>query len=178
MDTLLCTTKRWLPQEHLTVQVALYIFFKKQQKTKNKQKNNHHTHTHDHPILALLDSGSTINLAHPSVLPGPVKACETVSVTCLHGDAWEVPATKVWVGSSRSKWPLLIGLVPKIPVPLLIGKDWPGFPMELLATPKKKDGKPSRKPQSGPGQPHPTYLAQEEEDSAGAGAKGESKFWH
>lgn len=47
------------------------------------------------PVQALLDSGCTITLAYPSMLPHPVKSIGSLVVTCVPGDVREVPATKV-----------------------------------------------------------------------------------
>lgn len=41
-------------------------------------------------IIALLDSGSLITLAQPSVLPQSVQTMGTLLVTCVHGDVREV----------------------------------------------------------------------------------------
>ncbi|KAF7710015.1 hypothetical protein HF521_008887 [Silurus meridionalis] len=60
---------------------------------------------------ALLDSRGT-------------KRMGTIPVACVHGDVHEVPTVRVRVANGDGEWPLLIGLVP---VPLLLGRDWPGF---------------------------------------------------
>lgn len=42
-----------------------------------------------------------------------------------------IATAKVWVGNQKDEWALLIGIVPELPVPLLLGKDWPAFPSDL-----------------------------------------------
>lgn len=51
------------------------------------------------PLSALLDSGSAIILAYPSVLPAAVRPRGSLVLTCVHGDMREVSATEVQVGS-------------------------------------------------------------------------------
>lgn len=80
------------------------------------------------PVTALLDSGSTVTLARLTILPKTVSRNGTIMVTCIHGDAREVPATKVQIQGRAGTWPLLVGVIPDLPVPLLMAGDWPGFP--------------------------------------------------
>ncbi|MCI4385783.1 hypothetical protein PGIGA_G00054680 [Pangasianodon gigas] len=74
------------------------------------------------PVSALLDSGSTVTLAHPSILTS-LKPNGSLMVSCVHGDIREVPAAQVTVNHQAKEWPLLVGLIPKLPMPLLLGQD-------------------------------------------------------
>lgn len=49
-------------------------------------------------MTVLLDSGSTITLVWFSSFPKAVQPCSKLSMTCVHGDIWEVPAAEVWIG--------------------------------------------------------------------------------
>lgn len=47
----------------------------------------------------------------------------TIAVTCLHGDVHLVPAAEIQIQSHIGTWPLLVGLIPELPVPLLLRRD-------------------------------------------------------
>ncbi|KAF7701968.1 hypothetical protein HF521_001251 [Silurus meridionalis] len=49
------------------------------------------------------------------------------SNTASHTDSQRI-ARRVQVTNGKGEWPLIICLIPNLPVPLLLGKDWPGFP--------------------------------------------------
>lgn len=51
------------------------------------------------PLLAVLDSASTITLVYLSVLPAAVQPRGTMVLTCVHRDMREVSAAEVQVGS-------------------------------------------------------------------------------
>lgn len=53
------------------------------------------------------------------------QSCLTLMVTCIHGYVREVPAADVWVGHQGGEWPITVGLIPELPLPLLIGRDRP-----------------------------------------------------
>ena len=74
---------------------------------------------------ALIDSGSVVTLVHTD-LAGPVTA-DTVPVTCVHGDLRFYPMTTVRVRTPRGDAVVRAGVVPNLPVPLLIGVDCPLF---------------------------------------------------
>lgn len=63
-----------------------------------------------------------MTLARPTALPQEVKK------TWTQQDVREVPTAKIKIQSQSGKWPLHIGLIPELPVPLLLGRDWPGLP--------------------------------------------------
>lgn len=54
----------------------------------------------------------------------------------MNRDIYEIPANEIQVGNSKGEWPLLTELVPELPVPLLVGRDCLGFPMDLPRVPK------------------------------------------
>ncbi|XP_053477967.1 uncharacterized protein LOC128606034 [Ictalurus furcatus] len=89
------------------------------------------------PVTALLDTGSTVTLARPSILPKGRRLGGVLTVTCVHGDTREVPAAEVQIQGEAGVWPLQVGLIPELLVPLLLGRDWPGFPMGPTAEPQR-----------------------------------------
>ncbi|KAL1270491.1 hypothetical protein QQF64_029507 [Cirrhinus molitorella] len=48
-------------------------------------------------------------------------------ITCVHGDTRQVPARCVTVSAGPGSWPIEVGIVRDLPVPVLLGRDWPGF---------------------------------------------------
>ena len=71
--------------------------------------------------MALLDSGSIVTLVH-SALAGPLTD-EQVIVKCVHGDARPYPVTHLRVQTTKGEEVINAGVVPDLPVPLLIGTD-------------------------------------------------------
>ncbi|XP_053540772.1 uncharacterized protein LOC128634286 [Ictalurus punctatus] len=115
------------------------------------------------PVTALLDTGSTVTLAQPSVLPEGRRPSGTLTVTCVHGDTREVPSAEVQIRSEASTWPLQVGIIPELPVPLLLGRDWPGF----RVVPRAESWRPRRR---GKGIPtRPAYLAQDDGEATSEG---------
>lgn len=82
------------------------------------------------PVTALLDSSSTVTLNHPTALGQLPEPTGYLLVSCIHRDIREVPATKVTVFALTNNWPLLVRLILELLVPLLLGRDWPGFPTQ------------------------------------------------
>ena len=70
---------------------------------------------------ALLDSGSLVTLVHAD-LAGPLTQ-EEMPVTCVHGDMRYYPVTHLRVQTTRGAVTVNAGVVPTLPVPLLIGTD-------------------------------------------------------
>ena len=70
---------------------------------------------------ALLDSGSAVTLVHVDHAGALSK--ESVPVTCVHGDLRHYPVTEVDVKTPRGRATVVAGVVPNLPVPLLIGAD-------------------------------------------------------
>lgn len=74
-----------------------------------------------------------MTLARPTILAQAPQETRTLLVSCIHGDIQEVPTSEEWVSTSAFEWLLLIGLIPELPVLLLLGLDWPGFPTTSLS---------------------------------------------
>lgn len=72
------------------------------------------------PVPTLLDSGSTVTLARPTILPKRVSRNGTITVSCIHRDVQEVPAVEVQIQGRAGTWPLLLGVIPDLPVPLYL----------------------------------------------------------
>ncbi|XP_058606792.1 uncharacterized protein LOC131524068 [Onychostoma macrolepis] len=86
------------------------------------------------PFPALLDSGSTVSLIHPAVLPPRAESKALLSVTCVHGDTRQVPARRVNISAAQGTWPVEVGIIKDLPIPVLLGRDWPGFDRSLAAS--------------------------------------------
>ncbi len=117
------------------------------------------------PVQALLDSGSSVTLVQPTLLkPRPEQKTE-LPLTCVHGDTRYVPARTVRISAEPGTWAVEVGIVRDLPVPLLLGRDWPGFE-KLLLTPKNPAAsardRPRRK-RRGPPSKRPVYLATDSE---------------
>ncbi len=82
---------------------------------------------------ALLDSGSAISLIQPAVLPPRAESKAILSITCVHGDTRQVPARRVNISAPQGAWPVEVGIVKDLPVPILLGRDWPCFDYLLAA---------------------------------------------
>ncbi len=85
------------------------------------------------PYQALLDSGSAVSLVQPTVLPPRVGAKACLPITCIHGDTRHIPARRVTVSAAPGTWPFEVGIVKDLPVPVHLGRDWPGFDRLLAA---------------------------------------------
>ncbi len=85
------------------------------------------------PYPAILDSGSAVSLVQSTVVHPRrgTKAC--LSITCVHGDTRQVPARRVTITAASGSWPVEVGIIKDLPVPVLIGRDWPGFDRLLTA---------------------------------------------
>uniref|UniRef100_A0A9J7Y940 Gypsy retrotransposon integrase-like protein 1 n=1 Tax=Cyprinus carpio carpio TaxID=630221 RepID=A0A9J7Y940_CYPCA len=84
------------------------------------------------PYTALLDSGSAVSLVQSSMFPPRMGTKACLSITCVHGDTQNVPTRQVTLSTRTGTWPLEVGVVKDLPVPVLLGRDWPGFE-QLLA---------------------------------------------
>ncbi|XP_073809816.1 uncharacterized protein [Danio rerio] len=76
---------------------------------------------------ATLDTGSAITLVHPKTLKYHQEGKSRIPITCVHGDTRHVPSQKVTIATKSGSWRIEVGVVPDLPVPLLLGRDWPGF---------------------------------------------------
>ncbi|KAI2645182.1 Retrovirus-related Pol polyprotein [Labeo rohita] len=80
---------------------------------------------------ALLDSGNAVSLVRPDTLgPRPVSKA-TIPITCVHGDTRQVHTNLLTFHKGRETWTLEVGVLKDLPVPLLLGHDWPGFEAAL-----------------------------------------------
>ncbi|XP_057195726.1 uncharacterized protein LOC130557734 [Triplophysa rosa] len=82
---------------------------------------------------ALLDSGSAITLVQPAVVRPLPESKATVPITCINGDTQYVASRRVAITAEPGTWQVEVGIVPDLPVPVVLGRDWPGFE-RLLAT--------------------------------------------
>ncbi len=117
------------------------------------------------PVKALLDSGSSVTLVQPTLVRPRTEQKSELPLTCVHGDTRYVPARTVWISAEPGTWDVEVGIVRDLPVPMLLGRDWPGFE-KLLLTPRKPDAsardRPWRKRQGLPS-PRPACLAMDTE---------------
>ncbi|KAF7706759.1 hypothetical protein HF521_020013, partial [Silurus meridionalis] len=123
---------------------------------------------------ALLDSGSNVTLARPSVIARGTKRMGSIPVACVHGDVHEVPTVRVRVANGGGEWPLVIGLVPNLPVPLLLGRDWPGFQRQQAIARRTSRRGGDRKLLRRSGKRTHTALMAHEQETQDTGAEGES----
>lgn len=98
-------------------------------------------------LKALLDSGSSVSLVLASLLPPRVETKTYLSLTCVHGDTKDVPARRVSIATAVGSWPVEVGVVKDLPVPVLLGRDWPGFDQLLAAATQPASRTPPRRPQ-------------------------------
>ena len=101
---------------------------------------------------ALLDSGSAVTLARPEYARGPLLP-NKVAVTCIHGETRQYPTAHVEVQTTKGVFQGTVGLVPDLPVEILIGRDAALFPT-LWRSLANRDGARSlphvRKPRNSP----------------------------
>ncbi|XP_016401664.1 uncharacterized protein LOC107734263 [Sinocyclocheilus rhinocerous] len=117
------------------------------------------------PVQAFLDSGSSVTLVQPSLVRPRPEQKSKLPLTCVHGDTRYVPARTVRISAEPGTWAIEVGIVPDLPVPLLLGRDWPGFQKLLLGTrtPGRTARNGPRRPRRGPPSPRPAYLATDSE---------------
>lgn len=82
-------------------------------------------------MTALLDSGSASSLA---LEPQFYILAGRLLMICMHGNVWDILAVAVNLGHQEGDWPLTLGVIKDLPVPLLIGPDWLGFQQALWQT--------------------------------------------
>ncbi|KAL0159094.1 hypothetical protein M9458_047170, partial [Cirrhinus mrigala] len=91
-------------------------------------------------------------------------------ITCVHGDTQQVPARRVTISAPHGAWPVEAGLMKDLPVPVLLGRDWPGFDHLLAATTQPTSPRGNRRRRRRPRGPRrrPALLASD------SGRDGES----
>ena len=72
---------------------------------------------------ALLDSGSVVTLVRPEYVSS--EQGNPITVTCIHGEARTYPTARLEIQSPRGHCWATVGVVEKLPVPVLIGRDCP-----------------------------------------------------
>lgn len=71
----------------------------------------------------ILDSGSAVSLVQPKVLPPWSGSKTLLPITCVHGDTRQVPVRRVTISAAPGTWPIEVGIVKDLPVPVLLGRD-------------------------------------------------------
>ncbi len=101
---------------------------------------------------ALLDSGSAVSLIQPAVLSPQAESKAILSITCVHGDT-----RRVNISAPHRAWPVEVGIMNNLPVPVILGRDWPGFDRLLAAATQpasparnRRRRKPGKKPRRRP----------------------------
>ena len=79
----------------------------------------------DQNTQALNDTGSVVTLLRPDLAIG--RLGEPNEVACIHGDTRTYAMCQVVVRTPRGAFTVRAGIVPNLPVPLLIGRDCPIF---------------------------------------------------
>lgn len=64
---------------------------------------------------------------------GKTRRKTTIPIICVHGDTRQVPVRQVTISAPPGAWALEVGIVPDLPVPVLLGRDWLGFEQLLTA---------------------------------------------
>ncbi|KAI2644739.1 Gypsy retrotransposon integrase-like protein 1 [Labeo rohita] len=85
------------------------------------------------PFRTLLDSNSAVSLVQPLILAPHGESKAVLPIICVHGDTRQVPARRVTISAAPGAWPVEAGLMKDLPVPVLLGRDWPGFDHLLAA---------------------------------------------
>ncbi|XP_075779191.1 uncharacterized protein LOC142827431 [Pelodiscus sinensis] len=93
------------------------------------------------PLQALVDSGSALTLVREELVREAPPTGETAQMKCVHGDVRTY--STVWVhladGQMARVW--RVGKAPNLPLPVVIGRDWPGFPGLLRKGMDRPDGR-------------------------------------
>ena len=104
---------------------------------------------------ALLDTGRVVTLLRPDLEGG--RRGEPIEVACVHGDFRTYDTCHVVVRTPRGVHVTRAGIVPNLPVPLLIGRDCPIFTRLLNPV---RGPRPLRDPTRRPGRAvRPAYGA-------------------
>ncbi|XP_061106590.1 uncharacterized protein LOC133134426 [Conger conger] len=107
---------------------------------------------------AVLDSGSAITLLRPD-FAGEQRG-EEVAVECIHGDTRKYPTVWVDLITPRGTHTVRAGVVPNLPVPVLMGRDCPLFQTYWEEGPRPLRETRPRRPQRAARQtPLPVWAA-------------------
>ena len=74
---------------------------------------------------AVLDTGSVVTLFRPDLAGG--REGRPMEVACVHGETQAYETCHVVIRTPRGVFTARVGIVPHLPVPLLIGTDCPIF---------------------------------------------------
>ena len=94
----------------------------------------------DKDTQALIDTGSVVTLIRPDLAVG--RTGEPMEVACVHGDTRTYDTCHVVVRTPRGAFTVRAGVVPNLPVPLLIGRDCPIFHRLWNAEPGPRPPRP------------------------------------
>eukprot|EP00063_Salmo_salar_P045966 XP_014020801.1 PREDICTED: uncharacterized protein LOC106582338 [Salmo salar] len=75
---------------------------------------------------ALVDSGIMVTLVRPDVAQSSNLA-ETVAIMCIHGETKDYPTTLFHLQTTKGQHIGPVGVVPNLPMPVLIRRDFPMF---------------------------------------------------
>ncbi|KAL0154738.1 hypothetical protein M9458_049001, partial [Cirrhinus mrigala] len=92
------------------------------------------------PFCALLDSGSAASLVQPHILAPRGESKAILPITCVHRDTRRVHARRVTTSATPRAWPVKVGLMKDLPVPVLLGRGRPGFDCLLAAATQPGSG--------------------------------------
>ena len=109
----------------------------------------------DKDTQALIDTGSVVTLLRPDLADG--EPGEPIEVACVHGDTRTYATRHVVVRTPRGTFTVRAGIVPHLPVPLLIGRDCPIF--HRLWSPELGPHPPRPQPRRRGRPIHPAYGA-------------------
>ncbi|XP_073696101.1 uncharacterized protein [Garra rufa] len=123
---------------------------------------------------ALLDSGSSVSLARPGPLEPRPAPKSTMPITCVHGDTRQVPTSLLTFRRDGKAWTLEVGVVSDLPVPLLLGRDWPGLEAALAETARSpRPRHHQRRPPSRGSRGHTNLLTTD----SGRDGYGRGRLW-
>ncbi len=113
------------------------------------------------PFPALLDSDSAVSLIQPCILAPCRETKASLPIMCVHGEIRHVPVRRVTISAAPGAWPVELGVLKDLPVPVLLGRDWPGFHRLLAAAiqPIRPRESRRRKKQLKGARQHPVLLA-------------------
>jgi hypothetical protein len=101
-----------------------------------------------HDTEAMLDSGSMVTLVTTSLLNQDTEGGRKMSNSCVHGDTKRYP--NIWTNlvTPPGSCQMMVGAVPELPVPLLLGRDCPLF-VALWGNELRKNIRASRRRKRG-----------------------------
>lgn len=70
-----------------------------------------------------------VTLVQPELVQDGGELDNTVSISCVHGDTKAYPTTVVQLATIQGRCQIRVGVVPTLPVPILLGRDCPVFPV-------------------------------------------------